>query len=411
MANEIQRLYFGSQSSPISSSSLEVGTYTLTFNNETTSSLEYSDNNSAIQTAMEALTSIGAGNITVTTESDGFTFEFINDLANQNLPLITLNTSLDFKQAADTISVSNIQNGVAPTYISGTYTNTDISAVSPVDEIQIIHLSGATTGTFDLTYSDNSTTATVYSLDASGVQSAVSSLLGMDFFFTDLGGGDYKIEFFGANGGNKSGLYVSSNSTDSYPWVEVTQDGAEGVSQVDAITFTGSVNGGYMYLDGQYLDYSSDASGLSISGATASGTPASGIIYIYWSDYSNHGPLSTDGSNLIETSGAYQILSVSLTDNPDEGSIDVVLNGYSSGTFNYDGNPSVFGWTTTTSSTNYWEFTRDIQESDASYSVNEMSSLRKLISFEIVTIQEGVDNTVYPSNPNMDVFKSFIEGF
>lgn len=68
------------------------GTYTLTFNGQTTSSLAYNANAAAIQTALRALSTIGSGNVNVS-GSGPFTITFAGTLAATNVNPITVNTA------------------------------------------------------------------------------------------------------------------------------------------------------------------------------------------------------------------------------------------------------------------------------------------------------------------------------
>lgn len=65
------------------------GTYTLAFGSETTSALNFDDDAATIQAALEALSNIGSGNVTVASASD-FTLTFGGTLANAKLPLISV---------------------------------------------------------------------------------------------------------------------------------------------------------------------------------------------------------------------------------------------------------------------------------------------------------------------------------
>jgi hypothetical protein len=64
------------------------GTFTLTYNGQTTSGIAYNAAASAVDTALEALSSIGAGNVTVTGNAGGpYTVTFTGPLANSPLAL------------------------------------------------------------------------------------------------------------------------------------------------------------------------------------------------------------------------------------------------------------------------------------------------------------------------------------
>lgn len=71
------------------------GTFTLTFDGDTTAAIAYNAAASAVQSALEALDSIGAGNITVsgTDIGTGYTCTFVNDLGGQNVAQMTIDDS------------------------------------------------------------------------------------------------------------------------------------------------------------------------------------------------------------------------------------------------------------------------------------------------------------------------------
>ena len=72
------------------------GTFTLTFNGQTTAAIAYNANAAAVQAALEALSSIGAGNVSC---GDGalpgtpVTVTFLKSLGGQNVALMTANSS------------------------------------------------------------------------------------------------------------------------------------------------------------------------------------------------------------------------------------------------------------------------------------------------------------------------------
>lgn len=71
------------------------GTFTLTFNGRTTSAIAFNAAASAVQTALEALSSIGTGNVTVTGSPGGpYTVTFIGGLAATNVPAMTATSAL-----------------------------------------------------------------------------------------------------------------------------------------------------------------------------------------------------------------------------------------------------------------------------------------------------------------------------
>lgn len=108
MSNEIQTLKFGSVASPVAPLS---GTYDLTYGELSATNIDFDRTASEVQTLLEGLLSIGEGNILVQSVSNGFTFEFRDDLANTNVPLITANSNL-FQAAGNAPSITETQAGV-----------------------------------------------------------------------------------------------------------------------------------------------------------------------------------------------------------------------------------------------------------------------------------------------------------
>src|SRR5207253_2008056 len=71
------------------------GTFTLTFNNQTTAPIAFNVTAAQVQSALAALSSIGTGNVLVTQAANAYTVTFQGALANQNLlPLTADSTAL-----------------------------------------------------------------------------------------------------------------------------------------------------------------------------------------------------------------------------------------------------------------------------------------------------------------------------
>lgn len=87
------------------------GTFTLTFDGKTTSGIAYNANAAAIETALEGLDSIGAGNVGVTVGDDGeFLVEFKGALEETDVALVTANAGSLTGATADA-SISTITAG------------------------------------------------------------------------------------------------------------------------------------------------------------------------------------------------------------------------------------------------------------------------------------------------------------
>lgn len=117
MPNEIQRIYWGSQSSPVAAADLEEGTFTITFDGQDAYLNPYDVSAATLQMTLESLSTIGSGNVSVTATSNGFTVEFIGSLANTNVNLLSISGST-VKKRADTVSVNVIQAGAFDSYAS-----------------------------------------------------------------------------------------------------------------------------------------------------------------------------------------------------------------------------------------------------------------------------------------------------
>lgn len=158
ISNEVQQLTFS-----VSPSS---GTFTLTFNGQTTGAITYLSGNlggtaAAIQAALEALSNIAPGDVTVTASSaTSFFIAFAGTYINVNVPQIT---------------AANIDL-VAP--IIGDPTTTEVQiGVLPVNEVQTLSLPNTPTGgTFTLTFNGQTTGTIAWNASAATVQTALVAL-------------------------------------------------------------------------------------------------------------------------------------------------------------------------------------------------------------------------------------------
>lgn len=254
MPNEIKRIYFDSESAPVASGDVEAGTYDLTFDAQTTSSINYNDSAATIQAALEALSSIGSGNVAVALTANGYTVEFQGALADTNVGDLTAG-NITLKQKADTVSATTTTNGEAG-----------------VAEVHTISMGGATTGTFVLT--NGFASPEVSTLDTAGISAAYDAMYGPGVSISDIGGGNFTATF--PTEGGQSNPSVSSNSTDGSPSVTVDTEGATPVYQVATVTIPNSPTEGTLNvtLDGSTSsDFNwNDSSPATISGWTGGGS-------------------------------------------------------------------------------------------------------------------------------------------
>ena len=119
------------------------GTFALSFGGQTTSGIAYNASAATVETAFEALSTVGAGNGTVT-GTGPWTIEFTGALSGTNVALMTIDTTL---------------------------------LAGGVNEIQTITSpSSPTGGTFTLSYGGEATAAIAYNASAAAIQAALELL-------------------------------------------------------------------------------------------------------------------------------------------------------------------------------------------------------------------------------------------
>lgn len=193
------------------------GTFTLTFQGQTTGNIAYNASSATVETALEALSNIGSGDATVTDGSGGgWDVEFTNNLAATDL-------------AAMTGSGANLTGGTV-------LVATSQAAVEPEDERVLVTLSdNVTSGTFTLTYDSSESAAIAYNAAASAVKSALegtASIGSGDVNVTGPAGGPWLIEFQGS----LAGTDVSAVTGDGTSLVGA---GTQGITVTSDTTPTG----------------------------------------------------------------------------------------------------------------------------------------------------------------------------
>lgn len=94
------------------------GTFTITFGGQTTSAIPYGSSGPVVQAALEALSSIGPGNIYVTKAADVYTLTFRGALGQQNVAQVTASAT-GLTGGTPTITPATSTGGAAGT--AGTY--------------------------------------------------------------------------------------------------------------------------------------------------------------------------------------------------------------------------------------------------------------------------------------------------
>ncbi len=168
----------------------------LTYDGQSTGQLDYDVNYDDAQVALEALSNIGAGNVSVTGgDGDPLVVQFIGDLANTDVPAMT-----------------------------GTCGN---------NEKQTVTVSGGVSGDkLVLTYGGNSTGEVDYNVSAAGLETALDGIVALNGKTSVTGSGPYVVEFIDT----LAGTDVSALS------------GVCGKNEKQTITVTGGAAGDKMVL-------------------------------------------------------------------------------------------------------------------------------------------------------------------
>ena len=101
------------------------GTFVLRFGGQNTSALNWNATSSQVQTALQALSSIGAGNALVIGgpgPGSAFQVQFTSALGQASQSLITLQTNSLTGGSSPTVAIANVQSGQAFTTISAGFT-------------------------------------------------------------------------------------------------------------------------------------------------------------------------------------------------------------------------------------------------------------------------------------------------
>lgn len=239
--NEVQRL--------TTTPAAVAGTFTLTYDGQTTSSIAYNASASDIQTALIALSNLAPGDVVCTggpINSAQVLVTFGSLLAATNVPAITASSSL---------------TGASPTELTVTTTT---EGAAPSNEVQRVTLgNGPEGGTFTLTHSATTSAAIAYNASAATVQTALNGMGIASFFVSGSNGGPWTIIFDGALAGtNVSNFTYTNNLTRTSPSGTITTT-TSGSSASGNITILETVAGTeQVYAGGRALWFESDGSQL-----------------------------------------------------------------------------------------------------------------------------------------------------
>lgn len=192
------------------------GTFTLSFESNTTAAIAYDATANTVQLAVQALATLGVGQVAVSGNAGGpwlITFQGTRKWENV-LPVTGDATSL----SGAAVDISVIQE-----------------AVSRINEVQSVEIITATGGTFTLTYSGQTTAAIPRSASSAVVQAALealSSILGGNCTVTGSAGGKWFVEFIDALGATDLALMTGSSAG-------LTGTGTQSLTKIPTILPTG----------------------------------------------------------------------------------------------------------------------------------------------------------------------------
>ncbi len=183
-----------------------------------------------IQAALEALTNVGSGNVTVSNSGNTFDIRFVGALANTNV--------------AQVVFVEGNQglNG-------GTIGVTTVDGSAPSTEVVNITTGGATGGSFALTYNSNTTPSISYNATASDIQNALIAAdpsLSGNITVASGGPGDYTVTYTNAKAySNQPNMMMNSASLiGGAPAINIAQ-GVNPVNETQTINLGGATQGYY----------------------------------------------------------------------------------------------------------------------------------------------------------------------
>lgn len=202
------------------------GTFTLTFSGQTTAAQPYNETDANVQADLEALSTIGAGNITVVRTGSGtlsapyvYTCTFAGTLAQTDVAQITATaTSL----TGGAVNIATVQ-----------------AAAAAVNEVETVTLdNGPTGGTFTLTFNAETTAGIAYNASAATVQAAIEALatpVPGDVSVIGAAGGPWEITFTGAYAGTDVTEMTGSGAS-------LTGGGTQSLTANDTVDATGPNN-------------------------------------------------------------------------------------------------------------------------------------------------------------------------
>jgi hypothetical protein len=176
------------------------GTFTLSFDGQTTGNINYNASAATVETALEGLSNIASGDVDVSGSTPTWSVEFEGAYANRDVELMTGDGGSLTKSGGYSVVVDTVQQGTpGQNEIQHIWTNTDVTA-----------------GTWTITYGANTTSNIQWDATADDVQSALEGIADFssgDISVTKLGTLNYLVEFVGDWSGADASLFDIDESS------------------------------------------------------------------------------------------------------------------------------------------------------------------------------------------------------
>lgn len=285
-----------------------------------TSALPHNPTADAVQSAMEALSSVGVGNVFVSLSGSPnaatYTVEFVGDLGNQSFP-------------GGGFLILEVDSSA-----SASATVTQEGSSSVVDEVQTVKINGSPTGgTFTLTFQGQTTGTIAYDADAATVETALEALSNITAVSVSKSGTTYTITFTDPGGADLAQMTSDASSlTGGFVAAVTTQNATDAANEVQQIAFSQTPGGGTFTLtwdpgagdettgnidfDATAAEVQTALEGLATPGAgdfSVSGDDGGPWLVEFQSTYAATDVNAIEGSGANLTGGGSQSMTVSTT--------------------------------------------------------------------------------------------------
>jgi hypothetical protein len=306
-----------------------------------TATLNWNDSAATVQAAFEALSNVGAGNVLVS--------------GGRGQTTNTFAFFLQFRVALGGVSIGGAGGGVDSSTANVVAASLAQGGQATANEYQIIHLGGATAGTFTLTHGGDTTSAIAFDAISTTIRDALiadTALVAGDVLVAQPGGTaglPHYVRFQGTVANtNVAALTIGTGSLTGTGTIETARDGGAGaaVNELQELWHDGTGGTVSVTIDGETIGLPWDADATeatnlceSVLGAgnldvTGAGTEADPWVFEYTGDYAaeNQPELTASAASLT---GGIDAVVDTVTEGvaPTDEVQTITLDGATGGTF------------------------------------------------------------------------------